>query len=325
MELEIRGSRGIPQSGLLSISAGGMRKQVQLSSIDRPLRFPADAEISQIKVDVLEVTGRARLPYEAAEKQYTLPLEQPGNLADDNWNMEVDVVIRPFSGPDSPSNELDGEARRRKESDANGYLEAHGLVNFMQFLLHSLMQDKPEDPLPFIEKQVALRKKYQAGGSPSSPSAALPVIKGYPLLSVPTIQDSDLAITSLLERIPTSPQQGAAASPEAIAQLERDALTATQRLRADNAKLRETAEQMKAEYEKLMQESTILNQKLDLKRTAKREGKEQEAYREIGKLQEEIELLAKENAKLVTDLTSGREMIDLVRKDMLEIRQSVGE
>lgn len=388
-------TRGIPKSGLLSISAGGMRKQVQLSALDRPLRFPADTEISQIKVDVLDVLGRARVPYNPGEQKYTLPLEAgSGDIQVASGEaMEVDVIIRPCESPSSPANqakdgELDTAARRRKEIDASGYLEEHGLVNFMQFLLHSLMQDKPANPYPFLQKQVAMRMESQTANgtvaSPSSPSGGqVPPLTGYPMLNVPAVQDTDLAITSLLQNsklalMPTSPQ--AATSPEDIANLEREALEASQRMRADNALLREAAEQMKLEYEKLMQESKSLHGKLDAKRAQKefnkaviqrppilpfasyysrfvspqcglvywntihsrfwsrpdnpaalapvmatKETRTQAAYREIEKLQDEVELLARENAKLVADLARGREMIDLVRQDMLEIRRSVGE
>merc|ERR1711865_163368 len=234
-----------------------------------------------------------------------------------------------------------------------------------------------------LQKQIKRQMEAKANGTsgpslPSSPSGQVPALKGYPLLNVPVVQDSDMAITSLLEKLPTSPQQ--ATSPEDIAQLEREALEASKRLRADNALLRETAEQMKLEYEKLMQESQSLHGKLDAKRAQKEfnkaviqrpavlpfaqyyerfigkqcglvywnsihakfwsrpdnpaalapvqatsENRAQAAYREIEKLQDEVELLARENAKPVADLARGREMIDLVRQDMTEIRRSVGD
>jgi hypothetical protein len=393
MELEVLNTRGIPKSGLLSISAGGMRKQVQLSAIDKPLRFPAD-EISQIKVDVLDVLGRARLPYHPEEQKYTLPLDlsESGQFtATVGENMEVDLIVRPCR-PDTPSSPVKDELSRvRRELDANGYLEEHDLVNFITFVLQSLMQDKPADPYPFLQKQVAMRMSRQAGSTPAYPATpsggagvpeALPKIElvreATNSLKVPSIQDSETAITSILKKL--TPRATAAGSAEEIAELERQAIEASKRLREDNAKLRETAEQMKAEYEKLMQESQNLHVKIDAKKARKaaasealkkpavlpfvqyyerhvgrqcgqvywntihskfwsrpetpaalapvvatKESRTAAAYREIEKLQDEVAQLARENAKLVSDLARGREMIDLVRQDMIEIRRSVGE
>lgn len=352
--------RGIPQSGLLSISAGGMRKQVQVANVDRPLRFPAVDDMSQIKVDVLGLRGRARLPYEAfEEKTCTLAVEPIAGEPAPADGMEVDLVVRPCA-PETPlasTEELDARKKLRKEMDANGYLEEHGLLAFVQFLLHSLMQDKPADPYPFLMKQVNMKMAKQGEKSvPTSPAGngftlnsgqtlpalditSIPVIPdtpGYstvPLTPVPPVQDLENDISGLLER--TTRQASKATSAADIASLEQQALEASQRLRADNAKLRETAEQMRLEYEALMQESSDLHNKLNAKRKAKQEAamaeaastqtRAQAAYVEIEKLQDEVGQLARENAKLVADLSRGREMIDSVRLEMVDIRRTIGE
>jgi len=350
--------RGIPQSGLLSISAGGIRKQVQVANVDRPLRFPAVDDMSQIKVDVLGLRGRARLPFEAFEQTCTLAVEPIVGEPDVADAMEVDLIVRPCA-PDSPlsrsaskhtTEELDARKKLRKEMDASGYLEEHGLLAFVQFLLHSLMQDKPADPYPFLMKQINTRMSKQGGKSgPTSPAGTfnsgqtipaldmtiIPDIPGYSTvpLTVQVGEDAENDISGLLER--TTPQASLATSAEDIANLERQARAASKRLRADNAKLSETAEQMKIEYEKLMQESTDLHNKLNAKKKAKKEAamaeaeatqtRAQAAYSEIEKLQDEVGQLARENAKLVADLSRGREMIDAVRLDMVEIRRTIGE
>merc|ERR1719491_1113094 len=221
-----------------------MRKQVQVANIDRPLRFPAVDDMSQIKVDVLGVRGRARLPFEAYEKTCTLPVDpvigEPA-LAE---GMEVDLIVRPCA-PDSPSGpteELDARRKTRKEMEASGYLEEHGLEPLFQFLLHSLMQDKPADPYPFLMKQLNMRMSRQAGKSgPTSPAGAgvilnsgqtlpalditsIPIIPDMlgcstvPLTPMPRVQDSDTDISGLLEHL--SPQASLSASAEDISNLE---------------------------------------------------------------------------------------------------------
>lgn len=318
------GTRGLPQSSILSVSAGGMRKQVQVSAIDGPLRFSAKAnEISQIRIDVMDTLGRARLPYQPTEQQYTLPLEAlstaPANVSP---NMELDVVVRPV-GLDSPANPKVEESHQRRETDANGYLEEQGLVNFMQFLLHSLMQDKPADPYPFIQRQVAMQVAAKSGNSiPPSPSNYPAFSSGMPMLTVPTV-DTSLApeYNTLLESL--TPQAASSMQKGEIMNLEREAEEARARLLADNEQLRETAMQMNLEYERLMRESSLLNEQLNAKRAAKAESQTQQAYSEIEKLQNDVKQLARENAALVSKLARGREMIDLVRQDVLQIQRDI--
>jgi len=329
-------TRGIPQSGLLSISVGGMRKTHQLSSLEEPLRFACKPDdILQIKVDVLGVLGRARLPYQASEQKYTLPLGLGGTEGDASA-MEVDLIVRPCD-PDflsSPSKQSQRESRCHRELKATSYLEEHGLVSFMQFVLDSLMQDKPADPYAFLQKQVGMRvgwPKRDQAVVPSLPTqetgteVPIPALQ-FPSaetqrLPVPDLQDTDTEFTSILERLSTpmaavtagTEGLGNTVTPEDVENLEKEAMKASQLMRADNMKLRETAEQMNFEYDKLMTERQGLHGKLDAKRVNK-----------TAKLQNELALLARENAKLVSDLARGREMVDLVKNDMLEIKRSLG-
>merc|ERR1712096_273994 len=154
------------------------------------------------------------------------------------------------------------------------------------------MHDKPADPYPFLQNQLAMRmsaaKAAKAATSPTSGAAipsdgTIPALTTLPLMTVPAVQDSDADVTSLLS---TLKPEASTVTPEDIANLERQALEASQRLREDNEKLRDTAMQMKLEYEKLMQESQQLHTKLDIKRAAK--VRTQEAYVEIEKLQDEV-------------------------------------
>lgn len=330
-------TRGIPQSGLLSISVGGMRKTHQLSALEEPLRFACKPDdVLQIKVDVLGVLGRARLPYQVSEQKHTLTLGPGNGDALAAQNMEVDLIVRPCD-PDSsssPSKQSQRESRCHRELKATSYLEEHGLVSFMQFVLDSLMQDKPADPYAFLQKQVGMRvgwPKRDQSVMPSLPTqepgtdVPIPALQlssaETERLPMPDVQDTDTEFTSILERLNTPMASvtagteglGNTVTPEDVDNLEKEALKASQLMRADNMKLRETAEQMNFEYEKLMTERQGLHGKLDAKRVNKTE-----------KLQVELALLARENAKLVSDLARGREMVDLVKNDMLEIRRSLG-
>jgi len=341
MELEVLNPRGIPKSSVLSISVGGTRRQVNLSQIDRPLLFPRpEDDISGIKVDVLDVLGHIRVPYQASQEKYSVPIDVVDGARGviPVEPMQVDLRVRQVASPE-PSSPSKDDAKAREIAACN-YLGEHGLVNYMEFLLSSLMQDKPADPYVYLQRQIAIK------------------------MGKSIVAEDSSNVDFLIDRL--SPTAASRSSPTEISKLEKEAVQASERLRKDNAKLRDKAGQMKGEYEKLMKESSFLHGKLEAKQAAKEAIKHptvlpfgkyygrfigqqcrpyywnklhknfnsriepsgtaantKAAYREIEKLQEEVAALARENAKLVADLARGREMIELVRRDIDDIRRSV--
>jgi hypothetical protein len=209
-----------------------------------------------------------------------------------------------------------GEWAVKREHAAKGYLEEHGLVSFMQFLMQSLMKDKPGDPYAFLQKQVAMRAAQQR------------------LLASGT-EDQD--IDALLKKL--DPEVSGAASIEQLAALEREALAAGERLKDDNDKLRSTALELKSEYDRLLQESMSYRDKaggttLNLPpitettgnpKTSPAEGETPQvsAYKEILAVQEEVSVLAKENSSLVESLASMMQAIDAVRGEISSIDASI--
>jgi hypothetical protein len=361
MELEVLNPRGLPQKSVVSISIGGTRRQIPLSGLDRPLRFPGKVEdVSQIKVDVLNVMGSCRLPYDSSVDKYTVPLD---NVSTDPWKlespvpntMELDLIVRSCdpASVTSPSKEETEAHRKKKESASSDYLEEHGLVSFMQFLLTTLMQDKPTDPYHFLHKQIARQIAAKAANDQ------------FDKTQFGTSGEAD--VYSMLDRL--SPMSAGKCPAEDLERLEREAVQAAQKLRSDNADLRETALQLKDQYELLMKESIGLKGKLDAQRAVNKvstnptllphfdryynrfvgrqcgrdywnsvhqrfpsyrpaaPGAESPlaAAMEINGLQDEVASLANENAKLVADLARGREMLETVRKEILGIRGSLQE
>jgi len=207
-----------------------------------------------------------------------------------------------------------GEWAVKREHEAKGYLEKHGLVSFMQFLMQSLMKDKPGDPYGFLQKQVAMRAAQAR-------------------LMSQGMEDNQL--NSLLTKL--DPDVSGAASPEQLKALEAEALEAGKRLAEDNEKLRGTASDLKAEYDKLLQESMNLRdqhgsmpnlpavtQTTPNPKTTATEGESQQvsAYREILAVQEEVSELAKENSELVDSLSKMMKQIEAVRGEIGSIDAS---
>lgn len=316
---------GIPETSIISIRAGGTRRQAQLSTLDRPLKFPCEPEQSTtFKVDILDLLGSARLAYNPAENEYSLSLESVYGRGDTN-DMEVAFRVRragdpSYGEPVSPKNagaasraEDDKAKDARRESAARDYLEKHGLTAFMQFLMQSLMKDKPPDPYSFLQKQITKRMVTEVSRSVAGDKVDLLEDKG---------------LETLLKRF-NSPEAPLEVTTEQLEQLERDAAMAGEQLRADNARLRETAEQLKCRYGQLIDETAMMHQQAAAKAEAHGgpqmpplapgESPQIAAYREMARMQDDISGLAKENADLVAELANMRAGMDNVYGEIDEM------
>lgn len=323
MELEVLRHHGIPESSIISIRAGGTRRQAQLSQLDRPLKFPSGPEgITAFKIDVLEPLGTARLAYNPAESEYCLSFEAAGEGAA-SAGMELAFCVRrqgegPAAGEEAPGTDDERLRDQRKELAAREYLDRHGLTAFMQFLMQSLMKDKPADPYSFLQKQVTKRMVTELSRSVTGEKVDVPEEKGLERL-----------ITTFTSKAP------AGVTPEQLAELEREAAAAGDQLRADNAKLRETAEQLKSRYGQLLQETAQLQMQASedgmgeatsvarLPPPTQGEPPQLAAYREIAQMQDDVSCLAKENAALVAQLASMRSSIDAVRTEIDEMHKTL--
>ena len=75
-ELEVLSTAGIPKNGVISVRAGNTRRQVQLSCLERPLKFPSRPDdVLSLKVEVLDLLGSSRLPFVPLQDKYTLPID----------------------------------------------------------------------------------------------------------------------------------------------------------------------------------------------------------------------------------------------------------
>jgi len=333
MELEVLRHHGIPESSIVSIRAGGTRRQAQLSQLDRPLKFPAGPEsVNTFKIDVLDMLGTARLAYNPSESEYCLTLDPASDAGPTNMEL-VFCVRRPgeagptsagakggdAGGEDGVAAVTDDEKSRdqKKEVAAREYLDKHGLTTFMQFLMQSLMKDKPADPYSFLQKQVTKRMVTELSRNVAGEKVDVPDDKGLEKL-----------ISTFTSRAPAS------VTPDQLALLEREAAAAGAQLKADNARLRETAEQLKSRYGQLLQETAQLQMQTadeggaapagpQLPPAVPGESAQLTAYREIAHMQDEVSSLAKENADLVAQLATMRSSIDSVRGEIDDLNEKV--
>jgi len=277
MELHLHDAVGIPKGSELCFRVGGTRRQVYLDNLAKPLKFPCKPEeIKNIKVDVLTPISHIRIPYDAATKSYEVVLDADDHtgllkgIELEDMSVTFDVhqankVDQSFLASDkdlasdklSPDKLNSNVYRHRREMESQSYLEEHGLVSFIQYLVHGLMQERPKDPATFLRKQIDMKfpkKVAFNSGYPNVESAQVGRAQSAPIAPQshgPQDKDLEKLLQSTAKATPST-------APQDLKKLEQQALQASERLREENAKLRETAKELKSEYEGIVQETQEL-------------------------------------------------------------------
>eukprot|EP00913_Durusdinium_trenchii_P003980 g3685.t2 len=311
MELEVARHSGIPESSILSVRIGSTRRLVHLNQLERPMKFPLRPEdgsrlggmnaskileCTSIKVDVMDLSGTARVACQAKTTEYTIPLETTDEVPSAT-GMEVTVKLKPQGADSAAIDEDHGELEKKKEDAAKAYLEKHGLTSFMQFLIQSLMKDKPSDPYAFMQRQVT--KRVVAFSSASQARGT----------------ETDKQLDDILQKLSAEVSESVPA--EQLQSLQEQAEAAGAQLRKDNEELRGMLEMLKTRYKVLLQENTEL---------AKQVGEDPSGVDLISMkdwaMTEALSLLLKaddvgglvnENALLVSELTSMRKKIETMK------------
>lgn len=183
LQVFIRGAEGVPEGSLVSIRAGHTRRQTVLK-LNEPYRFPARKETANpCKVDVWSLVGRARLQLISGEDRYTAHLEDATGLriakieleAFDNSEQEK---RRYREAEAAVPTRADVSERAQRSVQASRYFDEHGLYNFIQGLVQSLLALKPVDPFKYMLEQLQATAgarsralKVSAGDSASSSAA----------------------------------------------------------------------------------------------------------------------------------------------------------
>eukprot|EP00931_Biecheleriopsis_adriatica_P123030 TRINITY_DN9808_c0_g1_i2.p1 TRINITY_DN9808_c0_g1~~TRINITY_DN9808_c0_g1_i2.p1 ORF type:complete len:666 (-),score=175.87 TRINITY_DN9808_c0_g1_i2:117-2114(-) len=188
---------GLPEDAIVSIRFGTTRRQAPLETVcSHPLKFPSSLEeiCEPLKIDVLKPIATTRLVLHPHEDQYTIGLEQSSmgqTLSQEDCGVTSDMYIGLNIKPS-----MDGKSGSRPDSampakfqdaaaSAKDYLEEHGLLRYVQSLLHAVIQVKPKDPYAFMMEQLGASKSKAAsvrsrptsavgGRTLSRPTSALP-------------------------------------------------------------------------------------------------------------------------------------------------------
>lgn len=151
---------GLPEGSVISIRAGGTRRQAPVSSLrEHALKFPQYLDNSEpLKIDVLQLVASQRLVVRPKEECYRLKLDSKQGQP---INMQMNITWAGAAHIDGLTAVKDvaggGDAPVKFHETASGakeYLEAHSLLPYIQGLLHAVIQSKPENPFRFMWEQL---------------------------------------------------------------------------------------------------------------------------------------------------------------------------
>ncbi|CAK0895679.1 unnamed protein product [Prorocentrum cordatum] len=170
-----------------------------------PLTFPTplDACCEPLKIDVLQQLSSKRLVIQSDQANYRIGLDGQG--------MAVGLSVRSVRGGEGKQQARAARpdaAALLKQDTANSareYLESHGLLRYVQALLHAVIQVRPEDPYEFMREQLTAG---QDGPSAVHAAAAPPPAMAAEAARAPAGETAAPA-----EAAPPPPQEEADAPP----------------------------------------------------------------------------------------------------------------
>eukprot|EP00403_Amphidinium_massartii_P003075 CAMPEP_0178376840 /NCGR_PEP_ID=MMETSP0689_2-20121128/3610_1 /TAXON_ID=160604 /ORGANISM="Amphidinium massartii, Strain CS-259" /LENGTH=785 /DNA_ID=CAMNT_0019996875 /DNA_START=12 /DNA_END=2370 /DNA_ORIENTATION=- len=227
MEIAITQSDGVQDSSIISIRAAGTRRQAPVDTVKaKALKFPDTLEkccAEPVKIDIYVPVATARLVLQPTEGSYKLNLDHK-----DAITSSLGLVVKnskETSGGEGhtaqASSNADGPPSRPTSAvkyqdaaaSAREYLEEHGLLRYIQSLLHAVIQVKPKDPYEFMGTQLGARVAAKVSGDFLVNEVGIPLVEEEPLPVVPP----PLAAANEQTQPPSSWSKAAANPPAATA------------------------------------------------------------------------------------------------------------
>jgi hypothetical protein len=155
MEFCLATHDGLPDQAIISVRAGGVRRQAPIAR-GAPLKFPRiSMEENPVKIDILRPVSTAYLIVKPGETKYKVAF-------DGGDGMSCEVELRADQGGEAVKDEKPVAGNTK---DAKDYLEEHKLVQFIQALLQTVIKDRPENPYEYMARHFL--SGYAAGEKPA--------------------------------------------------------------------------------------------------------------------------------------------------------------
>lgn len=177
LQIWLTRAHGIPSGSIVSIRAGNVRRQAPLT-FDQPFKFPLKKDAANpFKVNIFSQFGKARLVLRNAEDTYLAHIENEDGRSVATLEFEAkdsserERLARQLArGEGGTQEDTAASAKARKSVLVSRYLDQHGLVEYMQNLIQSVMHEQPADPYEYMIRQLqaAIIKRDEAAAASSN-------------------------------------------------------------------------------------------------------------------------------------------------------------
>jgi len=165
VEVVVVSKTGIPESAIVSIRAGPVKRQAPATS-DKPFRFAkGETKDNLLKFDILQVVGTGYAVLKPFEDRYNV------SLKDGEMSCEVDIK-HVGEGGASPAAAAAKQPDAAKPTstfsvqNAQTYLDDHGVLQFIQGMIQALVKERPADPYKYMGRQIL--NGYDVGAKPEA-------------------------------------------------------------------------------------------------------------------------------------------------------------
>lgn len=156
IHVRVLDAEGLPSPCILSLRFGSVRRQAAASALlESAVKFPLpvlELPSEPLKVTAMKQVGTALLVLHPHRQRYRLELT--GNSEAHPISMDLSFRGHALQAGACLEERALQERHGAAGADAGEYLAQHRLLHYVQALLHSLVQERPEDPFEFIASQL---------------------------------------------------------------------------------------------------------------------------------------------------------------------------
>jgi Ca2+-binding EF-hand superfamily protein len=149
MQVTLVDFEGVPAESIISIRAGGERRQAAVKQ-NHPFKFPsALKDANPLRIDIFSPLGSRLLSLDPSRARHTVDVGGSMKVVLDVQQQLGDSSTMPAAGQKVPS--IPGfKSKLGQASEFNSYLERHNIVNFIQEIFLEMLHKMPDDPYSFL-------------------------------------------------------------------------------------------------------------------------------------------------------------------------------
>mmetsp|Transcript_118106 Transcript_118106/g.214795 ORF Transcript_118106/g.214795 Transcript_118106/m.214795 type:complete len:1091 (-) Transcript_118106:62-3334(-) len=178
MEIILEGSKGVPESSILSIKVGETKRQAPIAKFGQPFRFASSpAQPLPMNLEILTPAASVQT-VNMDPTQNSISVDFDGKMSVTLLRREAKELQRPVVDVKDLATKGLPKDKLQTATQAAAYLEEHNLVRVFQDILHGLLISKPPDPFAYLDLHISRAKALAIQSKPEPTPVAPPASAG---------------------------------------------------------------------------------------------------------------------------------------------------